>query len=112
MTSAGVVKKDGPDPDYRALSAANSTTVFYMGVGAAPEIQAKMIAAGRDPATPVALIENGTLDTERRVSGTLGDLAGLVTREAIAGPTIIIVGDVAGTAISQAATTTGREQFA
>ena len=113
--ASGVVKQDGPDADYSALAAANSTTVFYMGVGAAPQIEAKMIAAGRSLSTPVALIENGTLDNERRVFGTLGDLAGLVAREAIAGPTIMIVGEVAGTALAATARTTtsvGEEQFA
>jgi uroporphyrin-III C-methyltransferase / precorrin-2 dehydrogenase / sirohydrochlorin ferrochelatase len=113
--ASGVVKQDGPDADYSALATANSTTVFYMGVGAAPQIEAKMIAAGRSPSTPVALIENGTLDNERRVFGTLGDLAGLVAREAIAGPTIMIVGEVAGTALAATARTTtrvGEEQFA
>lgn len=113
--ASGVVKQDGPDADYSALAAANSTTVFYMGVGAAPQIEAKMIAAGRSPSTPVALIENGTLDSERRVFGTLGDLAGLVARETIAGPTIMIVGEVAGTALAataRATTSVGEEQFA
>jgi len=110
--ASGVVKKDGPDADYRALSAANSTTVFYMGVGAAPEIERKMIAAGRAPSTPVALIENGTRDNERRVFGTLGGLAALVERESIAGPTVIIVGESAGTAAAQAAATPTLENFA
>jgi uroporphyrin-III C-methyltransferase/precorrin-2 dehydrogenase/sirohydrochlorin ferrochelatase len=109
--ASGVVKQGGPDADYRALSAPNSTTVFYMGVGAAPEIQRKMTEAGRAPSTPVALIENGTLDTERRVFGTLGGLAALVEREGIAGPTIMIVGETAAAAASQAAPKT-LEQFA
>jgi uroporphyrin-III C-methyltransferase/precorrin-2 dehydrogenase/sirohydrochlorin ferrochelatase len=93
--ASGVVKQDGPDADYRALAAANSTSVFYMGVGAAPEIQDKLIEAGRDPETPVALIENGTLENERQVTGQLGDLADLVTGESITGPTIMIVGETA-----------------
>lgn len=110
--ASGVVKKNGPDADYRALSAPNSTAVFYMGVGAAPEIERKMIAAGRAPATPVALIENGTHDTERRVFGTLGGLAALVEREGIAGPTVIIVGESAGTAAAQAAAQASLENYA
>ena len=103
--ASGVVKKDGPDADYRALSAPNSTSVFYMGVGAAPEIQRKLIDAGRDAATPLALIENGTHDTERRVFGTLGELAELVTRHAITGPTIIMVGESIAIAAAHASTT-------
>ncbi|WP_203291597.1 siroheme synthase CysG [Maricaulis parjimensis] len=103
--ASGVVKQDGPDADYRALSAANSTSVFYMGVGAAPQIQRKLIEAGRDAATPLALIENGTHDNERRVFGTLGELADLVTRHAITGPTIIIVGESVAIAAAHATTT-------
>ena len=103
--ASGVVKKDGPDADYRALSAPNSTSVFYMGVGAAPEIERKMIAAGRAPSTPVVLIENGTHDNERRVFGRLGGLATLVEREAITGPAVIIVGESAGMAAALATRT-------
>lgn len=93
--ASGAVKQNGPDADYRALSVPNSTAVFYMGVGAAPQIQSKMIAHGRAPQTPLALIENGSSDSERRFTGTLGDLAGLVARENINGPTIIIIGETA-----------------
>ena len=110
--ASGVVKQDGPDADYRALSAINSTTVFYMGVGAAPEIQRKMIEAGRAPETPVALVENGTLDIERRVFGTLGGLAALVEREGIAGPTIMIVGETAGTTAATLAAPQSLESYA
>ena len=111
--ASAVVKTDGPDADYRALSASNSTTVFYMGVGAAPEIQRKMIEAGRDAATPVALIENGSLANERRITGTLGELAELVTREAISGPTIIIIGETAAFAAARSEDQDQRlEQFA
>lgn len=107
--ASGVVKQDGPDADYRALSAPNSTAVFYMGVGAASQIQAKMIKHGRSAQTPIALIENGSSDAERRFTGTLGDLAALVRRENIAGPTIIIVGE---TAAFSARLPQRQEQFA
>ena len=93
--ASGVVKQDGPDADYRALAAGNGTVVFYMGVGAAGRIRDKLVEAGRSPDTPIALIENGTRDTERRLFGTLGDLATLVQREAVSGPSVIIVGAVA-----------------
>ena len=93
--ASGVVKQDGPDADYSAIAAPNSTGVFYMGVGAAPQIQNKLLLAGRSPATPVALVENGTTMLERTVTGTLGELAALVERENIKGPTVIIVGETA-----------------
>jgi len=93
--ASGVVKKDGPDADYSELAAPNTTGVFYMGVGAAPEIQAKLLAAGRSADTPVALVENGTRPEERTLTGTLGSLARLVELEAVTGPSVIIIGETA-----------------
>lgn len=97
--ASGVVKQDGPDADYSALAAPNSTGVFYMGVGAAPQIQSKLLSAGRNPATPVAIIENGSTDAERTVTGTLGSLSALVEAEAVKGPAVIIIGETAAFAV-------------
>lgn len=99
--ASGVVKKDGPDVNYQALATPNATAVFYMGVGAAPEIQSKLLAAGRSGATPVAVIENGSSEAERTLTGILGDLAGLVERAGVKGPAIIIVGETASLAAAQ-----------
>ncbi len=99
--ASGVVKKDGPDVNYQALATPNATAVFYMGVGAAPEIQSKLLSAGRAGATPVAIIENGSSDNERTLTGILGDLAGLVDRAGVKGPAIIIVGETASLAAAQ-----------
>lgn len=93
--ASGVVKQDGPDADYRVLAAPNTTGVFYMGVGASAQIQTKLLLAGRDPSTPIAIVENGTHANERRLTGTLADLAALVQREAVTGPSIIFVGETA-----------------
>lgn len=101
--ASGVVKKDGPDADYSQLAAPNSTGVFYMGVGAAPEIRRKLIESGRDASTPIAIIENGTTDRERTVTGTLGGLDDLVASETITGPAVIIVGETAALATSKQA---------
>lgn len=101
--ASGVVKQGGPDADYSALAAPNSTGVFYMGVGAAPQIQSKLLAAGRAVSTPVAIIENGSSDAERIVTGQLGSLAARVEAEAITGPAIIIIGETAALARATAA---------
>jgi uroporphyrin-III C-methyltransferase/precorrin-2 dehydrogenase/sirohydrochlorin ferrochelatase len=93
--ASGVVKAGGEDVDYAALAAANHTSVFYMGVGAAGEIQAKLVAAGRDPGTPVAIIENGTHANERRIPARLGALADTVAAQGVSGPAIIIIGETA-----------------
>ena len=93
--ASGVVKQDGPDTDYAELAAANHTAVFYMGVGASPKIQARLLAAGRSEDTPVAIVENASFDTERRIPARLGALARTVEAEQITGPAIIIIGETA-----------------
>ena len=56
---------------------------------------AQLIAHGRAPKTPVAVIENGTLPEEKRAFGTLEGLEALIRDQGIAGPAIIIIGDAA-----------------
>jgi len=88
--------KDGePDLDWAALAQGRHTLVVYMGVATAARTAERLIGHGLAPATPVAVVENGTLDTERTVVGTLGDLAELIEANGIAGPAIIVIGEVA-----------------
>ncbi|MHA6287562.1 siroheme synthase CysG [Maricaulis sp. CAU 1757] len=93
--ASGVVKPGGPDADDHALAAANSTAVFYMGVGAAARIRQRLLDAGRAADTPVAIVENASLPGERHVHGRLEDLADLVCDAGITGPAIIYVGAIA-----------------
>ncbi len=96
----GQAKLDGDDADYRAFAADNHTLVFYMGVRTAPRITAKLLEAGRERSTPVAIVENGSLPRERVITGQLFDLPGIIRRENISGPAVIIVGEVARNAQS------------
>ncbi|MEL6359769.1 MAG: siroheme synthase CysG [Pseudomonadota bacterium] len=84
-----------PDLNWQALAASGSTLVFYMGVSKARTISERLIGAGLAGATPVAVIENGTRLNERILLGSLGDLGGLIQREGIEGPAILLIGDVA-----------------
>ncbi|MAP93569.1 MAG: uroporphyrinogen-III C-methyltransferase [Ponticaulis sp.] len=85
-----------PDLDWPALARENQTVVVYMGVGTSGMIAERLTGAGRDPMTPVAVIENGTRENEIRVFGRLGDLASLVSDNGIIGPALLIIGEVAG----------------
>lgn len=68
------------------------TAVFLMGVERLPTIVAELIAHGRNVHTPVALIEQGTLENQRVFTGTLGDI---LSRAADARPpATVVVGDV------------------
>lgn len=83
-----------PDLDWAALARPNQTVVVFMGLGTAETIAARLMAAGRDAATPVAIIENGTRPDEVRAFGRLDDLVNVIARAGITGPALLVIGEV------------------
>ena len=73
------------------------THVIYMASSEAAAVRDRLLADGVDPATPVAIVENGTRPDERVSTGRLADLARLAAAH-LAGPSLIIVGEVAARA--------------
>jgi uroporphyrinogen III methyltransferase/synthase len=65
-----------------------------MGVKNLPSITEKLIAAGRDPKTPVALVRWGTTPQQATVTGTLETIVADVKTAGLKPPSIIIVGEV------------------
>ncbi|HMD52321.1 MAG TPA: uroporphyrinogen-III C-methyltransferase [Solirubrobacteraceae bacterium] len=84
--------------DWQALAAFPGTLVFYMGVRALPAIAASLIAGGRSPGEPAAVVEAGTLPSQRTITATLETIAEAALREAVRPPSITVVGAVAGLA--------------
>lgn len=76
------------------LAQSPGTLVFLMGVKNLPEISRQLIAGGKDPATPVAVIHRGTTPSQRTVVGTLRDIAAKVQEAGLTAPAIIVVGHV------------------
>jgi uroporphyrinogen III methyltransferase / synthase len=79
--------------DWAQLAAAPGTLVFLMGVRSLAENVRRLIEHGRDPATPAAVISNGTRPSQRTVTAPLDSIA-----EAAAGlpaPAVTLVGEVA-----------------
>ena len=81
--------------DWPLLAQARHTAVFYMGVGHAPLIEERLLAGGRDGATPVAIVERGTTAGQRVLHTTLRGLADAVRAQRVRAPALIIVGEVA-----------------
>ena len=88
-------KPGGIAPDWSRLAAPNHTLAIYMGADRAEQTAANLIAAGRPPGTPVAIVENGSRPDERVINGTLADLGGLVARSSLTGPALLFVGECA-----------------
>ncbi len=84
--------KPGPRVDWEGLAQSVDTLVILMGVKALPEIAGRLLAAGRDPATPAAAIHRGTTPAEEVVTGTLGDIARRAAH--LSAPATIVIGDV------------------
>jgi uroporphyrinogen III methyltransferase / synthase len=87
--------KQESDLDWRSLATFPGTLVFYMGVRRLPQIAESLIAAGRPSSEPAAVVERGTLPTQRTAAGTLASIAATVAREGIRPPAITVVGAVA-----------------
>jgi uroporphyrinogen III methyltransferase/synthase len=82
--------------DWSRLATSTDTLVFLMGVGNLPQIVAKLMAHGRPPETPVALVRWGTMPNQQVVSGTLADIVDRVRAVDLKPPAVTIVGQVAG----------------
>ncbi len=82
------------DQDWSGLAGHGRTLVIYMGVANAGAIADKLMADGVDPGIPVAVIEKGTMPGHRALRTLLADLGGMVAREGVGSPAIIVVGEV------------------
>jgi uroporphyrinogen III methyltransferase / synthase len=82
--------------DWDSLARGIGTLVFFMGVKNLPDITRKLIAHGRPPHTPVALIRWGTTPGQQTVTGTLDNIAQRVEEAGLKAPAIIVVGEVVG----------------
>ena len=82
------------DTQWRQIACGPDTLIFLMGKTKCDEIMNKLVQFGRPNSTPAAMIYNGTLATQRTVTGTLCTLASITAEIVNDGPAIIVVGDV------------------
>jgi uroporphyrin-III C-methyltransferase len=102
----GHAKPGDAGTDWPALAAtahsARLTLVIYMGVSGASRIQTELLT-GLPASTPVAVIQNASLPTQRHITTSLGALADAIQAGGLASPSIIVVGDVIGSLVLAAA---------
>ncbi|WP_456787303.1 uroporphyrinogen-III C-methyltransferase [Cellulomonas sp. P5_C5] len=85
-------------PDWDVLARLDGTLVLLMGVAQLPSHTRALLAHGKDPGTPVAIVENGTLPGQRTTVGTLANIADLARERGVGNPAVVVVGDVAALA--------------
>ena len=86
--------KTSSEIDWEGLSLGSGTVVFYMGIRNLPQIAENLMAHGRAPETPVALIRWGTRPEQEVLVGTLADIAEKARQASFRAPAITVVGEV------------------
>ncbi len=87
--------KDGTvNLDWPALTRPHQTVVIYMGLGGLAEICQQLIQHGLPPDHPIAVVQQGTTQYQRVMTGTLIDLPDRVEAAGLKAPTLTIVGEV------------------
>ena len=93
-TSVAVVAGHCAHPDGPPLHIPLADTiVVLMGVTNARAIRDRVIAAGRSPDTPVAVIEWGTCPAQRVAVATLATLPELIAQSGLGAPAVIVIGE-------------------
>jgi uroporphyrin-III C-methyltransferase len=93
LTGASAGDVDDISAAIADLSRAD-TIVVLMGVGNMRRIADDLIASGRDPETPAAVIRWGTYETQQAVTGTLQSIADLADGARMRPPGVIVIGEV------------------
>ncbi|MEP6802873.1 MAG: uroporphyrinogen-III C-methyltransferase [Flavobacterium sp.] len=79
--------------DVNLASKSNATVVILMGMHKLDEI-ISIYQENRTDDLPIAIIQNGTKNTEQKVVGTISTISKLVSENKISSPAIIVIGEV------------------
>jgi uroporphyrin-III C-methyltransferase len=87
------VGANAPQSAWVDAAVAADTAVIYMGAKEAAAVSAALIARGKSPALPVAIVENASLPDQRTLPTTLGALPQAVAALGD-GPALLLIGEV------------------
>ena len=90
----GHLKNGTADLDWPSLVRLNQTVVIYMGLGGLPEICRQMMAHGAAPNLPIAVVQDGSIASQKVVTGTLINMPDRVARAGLKSPCLTIIGNV------------------
>lgn len=90
----GHTMEDGTWHNFEAIAKLEGTLVFLMGIKTLPIIVNDLVKNGKDPKTPVAIIEKGATADQRVTVGTLENIIEKAKERKIVPPAITIIGEV------------------
>ncbi|OZD09258.1 uroporphyrinogen-III C-methyltransferase [Rhodococcus sp. 06-235-1A] len=99
---SGHVAPDHPDSlvDWDALAKLKGTIVLLMAVERIGKFADVLVAGGRPSDTPVIVVQEGTMRTQREVRADLSTVAEAVREAGIRPPAIVVIGTVAGFSVN------------
>jgi uroporphyrin-III C-methyltransferase len=80
--------------DWPRIARAVDTIVVLMGVEALPNIVGKLLDGGLSPATPVAIIEQGSTPKQRTITGQADTIVKQAADQHVQAPAVIVIGEV------------------
>jgi len=80
--------------NWELMGGSSGTLVLLMAVERIGAVADELLRHGRSAGTPVSVIADGTLPTQRTITSTLDQVESVVTQEGIRPPAIVVVGDV------------------
>ena len=90
----GHTMADGSWHNFETIAKLDGTLVFLMGIKNLPIIVSDLIVNGKDPKTPIAIIEKGATAEQRVTTGTLDSIVEIAKEKKIVPPAITIIGEV------------------
>ena len=97
LTAHEAIKSDGPQVRWDLLAQdPHATLIGYMGVSALPQVVENLLEHGMDPATPAAMVEQGTTSAQRRVLSTLSELPSAIEAAGLEPPALFAIGPTVG----------------
>lgn len=82
------------DLNWQSIADPKSTLVIYMGLSNLPLVVHSLIDAGLPASMPAAAVQNGTTQSQQRVTTTLEKLADAIRQKQLQAPVMIIIGEV------------------
>lgn len=95
ITGQEDAEKSETSLDYAALARFPGTLALYMGVTTVQHWSQALLAAGKPPTTPVAILRRVSLPDQTRLQTTLGEVADLITRQRLRPPVVFLIGPAA-----------------
>lgn len=87
--------KDGTaDLDWPSLIRQRQTVVIYMGLGGLAEICHQMVLHGASPELPIAVVQDGSIASQKVITGVLSNMAERVAQAGLESPCLTIIGEV------------------